>query len=79
MKYHKFFYQTEPEAQEFVASIQGDFQYVILPRYSEETLLGYMVDVCGREWTADMTHEVRPETHDHWFAGMEQFYFNSIT
>jgi len=85
MKYHKFFYPTETEAQEFVASIEGDFQYVILPRFTtpesedeQPQMLGYMVDVCGKEWQADMTHEVRPETHEHWFAGMEQHYFNSI-
>ena len=79
MKYHKFFYTTEPEAQAFVESIQGDFQYVILPCFDEEgNANGYMVDVCGRQWTASMTNEVRPNTHNHWFAGMEQDYFNSI-
>lgn len=91
MKYHKFFYATEPEAQAFVASIEGDFQSHIEPCYSEvepvedgeesavPELLGFMVDVCGRKWTADMSNEVRPTTHKHWFSGMEEYYFNSIS
>ena len=86
MKYHKFFYTTEPEAMSFVESIQGDFQHHVMPLYSNSeedeapVILGYMVDVAGRSWTADMSHEVRPNTHLHWFAGdeMKAAYYNSI-